>query len=343
MRDISSLNSNRMYHLKEKEVILDEIAPVNVYKEWIKYYGKPITDIEKLKIVFSKIREEDILYLDDNSKKVVKNDFISRNLGLVLMVVKKYVGSGISEEDLIQIGNIGLINAVNTYKPDLEFKFSTYAVTCIKNNILIELLKNSTIISVSISDMREISKIFSTKNEMMYEMGRIPTDEEVAKKLGITVKKVQEAYCVSNGVMSFDKTIPDPKNNHSEEGTLHDFVADERVDLQAEYEKIELRERLEEIMSRILTPKELDIVKKYYGFNGMVPMTYEQIGELNNGVTRQCIEQKLKSIYSKLSRSRDMKRLVVYLDGDVSSLYDGLSDLRDNGYRVKKKSKKKIV
>ena len=97
MRDISSLNSNRMYHLKEKEVILDEIAPVNVYKEWIKNYGKPITDIEKLKIVFSKIREEDILYLDDNSKKVVKNDFISRNLGLVLMVVKKYVGSVISE------------------------------------------------------------------------------------------------------------------------------------------------------------------------------------------------------------------------------------------------------
>lgn len=340
MRDINSLNNNHIYQLKEKDVILDEMDPVNVYREWIKFSDKPITDIEELKVVFSKIREEDALFMEDNSKKKVKNDFISRNLGLVLMVVKKYVGRGISEEDLIQIGNIGLINAVNTYKPDLEFKFSTYAVTCIRNSIMAELLKDSTIISVSTSDMREMSKVFKTKNEMMYEMGRIPTDMEIAERLGVSVKKVQEAYCVSNGVMSFDKIIPDPRNNHSEEGTLHDFVADERVDLQDEYEKKELREILEKIMTRILTPTELDIVKKYYGFDDMVPMTYEQIGELNNGVTRQCVEQKLKSIYSKLSRSYDMKRLAIYLDGDVYSLYGDLSDLRDKGYRTKKKSKK---
>lgn len=261
---------------------------VRNYISWISRFPAPITDIDELKIVFDKIREEDRLFQKEN-EKLVKCDFINRNLRLVIKFLGKYSNRGISDADLIQIGNLGLMKAVDKFDLSFGCKFSTYAFRCIETSIRNEILYHGDrVVSISANQRRLIAKVFNAKSEMMKELGRYPNNQELADKLKITVKEIQECYSLARDVLSLDEQIHISKNEEFDGETLYDFIPDERVDVFEEVSLLSLRNKLEILFERILSEKEIQILKYIFEFDNKY-MSYGEIGE-KYGISRQRIE-----------------------------------------------------
>lgn len=224
--------------------------------------------------------------IKNNQDKEAINKLIESNLRLVISVAKKYSETAsLSLMDLIQEGNLGLMQAAEKYDYEKGYKFSTYAVYWIKQSILQAINDNSRTIRIPTHALNTIKEINTLRSKMVHENGEEPSNEELAKAVGIKEKELEKLFIVYKGALSLDYMVNDDSDND-----LKDLIVDESA-LSPHEQAIKTSEK--EIILNVLntlSEKERDIIIYRYGLDNGQTKTLEEVGELI-GLTRERVRQ----------------------------------------------------
>ena len=288
--------------VEEPDVILEELTNSKDIKinDPVRMYLKEIGRINLLtsdeEFEYARRVEEG----DEYAKKMLAES----NLRLVVSIAKRYVGRGMLFLDLIQEGNIGLMKAVDKFDPSKGYKFSTYATWWIRQAITRAIADQARTIRIPVHMVETINKLARIQRQLTQELNREPTDEEIAKKIGISVEKVREVYKISQDPVSLETPIGEEDDSH-----LGDFIKDERTMSPEEYATIEmLKEELSGVLLT-LTEREEKVLRLRFGLDDGQCRTLEEVGQVFN-VTRERIRQIEAKALRKLrhpSRSRKLK------------------------------------
>lgn len=288
----------------EREVIQDS-GPSNLAQsDSLRLYLREISRVSLL----SASKEAYLAERAEQGDRDARNSLIEANLRLVVSIARKYAGQGLSPEDLIGEGNIGLIRAVTKFDYRKGFRFSTYATWWIKQAIKRAILEGPRVVRLPVYIMEEVLRVKRTTRQLYQEFGREPTTEDIGDRLGMNSERVSELLIWTEKVFSLDAPL-----SEEEENTLGDIIEDHRERGPVEVvDQHLLREEIHKILSQ-LTLRERQVIELRFGLLDDNDYTLEEIGKKLK-VTRERVRQIEERAIRKLRHPQAIRILKDYLD-----------------------------
>lgn len=303
--DMDFGDTNKMYHQSDDDDDMNQLGSNVKINDPVKMYLKEIGRVDLLTHEQEIELAKRILDGDEQAKK----ELAAANLRLVVSIAKRYVGRGMLFLDLIQEGNMGLIKAVEKFDYTKGFKFSTYATWWIRQAITRAIADQARTIRIPVHMVETINKLTRIQRQLVQELGREPTAEEIAEKMdGMTPAKVREIQKISLEPVSLETPIGEEDDSH-----LGDFIEDEGAMSPDDYASNELlKDELNEVLLE-LTDREEKVLRLRFGLDDGRTRTLEEVGKEFN-VTRERIRQIEAKALRKLKHPSRSKRLKDFLD-----------------------------
>ena len=278
----------------------DSVSVEDPVRMYLKEIGKvPLLTAEE---------EVELAMKIENGDAEAKKRLAEANLRLVVSIAKRYVGRGMLFLDLIQEGNLGLIKAVEKFDYRKGYKFSTYATWWIRQAITRSIADQARTIRIPVHMVETINKLIRVSRQLLQELGREPTPEEIAERMDLNVERVREILKISQEPVSLETPIGEEEDSH-----LGDFIQDENVPAPADAAAFAmLKEQLAEVMST-LTEREQKVLRLRFGLDDGHARTLEEVGKEFN-VTRERIRQIEAKALRKLRHPSRSRKLRGYLD-----------------------------
>lgn len=303
--DMDFGDTNKMYNQSDDDDDMNQLGSNVKINDPVKMYLKEIGRVDLLTHEQEIELAKRILEGDEQAKK----ELAAANLRLVVSIAKRYVGRGMLFLDLIQEGNMGLIKAVEKFDYTKGFKFSTYATWWIRQAITRAIADQARTIRIPVHMVETINKLTRIQRQLVQELGREPTAEEIAEKMdGMTPAKVREIQKISLEPVSLETPIGEEDDSH-----LGDFIEDEDAMSPDDYASNELlKDELNEVLLE-LTDREEKVLRLRFGLDDGRTRTLEEVGKEFN-VTRERIRQIEAKALRKLKHPSRSKRLKDFLD-----------------------------
>ena len=312
------LSDNSIDVVAEDETTEGSVTPedIELTFEELHSESKDVNVNDNVRMYLKEIGRISLLTLEEEqelSRKIAsgdeeaKNQLAESNLRLVVSIAKRYVGRGLLFLDLIQEGNIGLMKAVEKFDYDKGYKFSTYATWWIRQAITRALADQARTIRVPVHMVETINKMARMERQLTLELNREPTEEEIAKKMNLSVEKVREIIKIKQEPVSLETPIGEEEDSH-----LGDFVPDYNTMSPEQYATYEiLKEELKGVLET-LTPREEQVLSLRFGLYDGTCHTLEEVGK-RFGVTRERIRQIEAKALRKLRHPSRAKKLKDFL------------------------------
>jgi RNA polymerase primary sigma factor len=283
-------------------------------KEYKRQQRNIKTELERMEaeagVTFADLkRTQKNIIQGDIDAEHAKRELIEANLRLVVSIAKKYTNRGLQFLDLIQEGNIGLMKAVDKFEYRRGYKFSTYATWWIRQAITRAIADQARTIRIPVHMIETINKLIRTSRQLVQELGREPTSEEIAKRMDIPVAKVRKVLKIAQEPISLETPIGEEEDSH-----LGDFIEDKSMVNPADAViNVNLKDQTAQVL-RTLTSREERVIKMRFGLEDGSEHTLEEVGQ-SFEVTRERIRQIEAKALRKLRHPSRSRKLRAFMDG----------------------------